>query len=150
MRVFGVFGILCLLACSGAERKVIVRYDCVDSLPEYVAGRYLLSELVVTDTRTGKVEAIVPRSVSGTLRLGLDYSFEMVTKEGLLVQTLSGYYGVESNLLLIYTSLDSDDILTIFQYSYSRTLVTLESYNGRSKRRFVMYWRKISSLTYGS
>ena len=141
--------LICLTACSSEERNVLISYECIDELPEYVRGTYVLAKLVVTDTKTDVTTELLPRDVTGRLKLGMDNSFDMELQEGRLVTNLAGYFDVSDRILLIYTGRDSDDIITVLNYRYSRKRITFISYHGISKRRFTSYWNQISTLSIG-
>ncbi|MDE0298596.1 MAG: hypothetical protein OXN17_08195 [Candidatus Poribacteria bacterium] len=148
MRAF-VFLLICLTACSSGERNVLISYECIDELPDYVRGTYVLANLVITDTKTDVTTELRPRAVTGKLQLGEDNSFRMKLREGKLVNNLVGYFDVNDHMLLVYTDRDSDDIVTVLHYRYSHKRITFTSYNGISKRRFISYWNQISTLTSG-
>ncbi len=148
MRVFVIL-LIFLTACSSGERNVLISYECIDELPDYVRGTYVLARLVITDTKTDVTTELRPRAVTGRLKLGKDNSFEMELQEGRLVTNLAGDFDVNDGILLVYTARDSEDIITALNYRYSQKRITFTSYNGISKRRFVSYWNQISTLTLG-
>lgn len=148
MRVFVIL-LIFLTACSSGERNVLISYECIDELPDYVRGTYVLARLVITDTKTDVTTELRPRAVTGRLKLGKDNSFEMELQEGRLVTNLAGDFDVNDGILLVYTARDSEDIITVLNYRYSQKRITFTSYNGISKRRFVSYWNQISTLTLG-
>lgn len=148
MRAFVIL-LIFLTACSSGERNVLISYECIDELPDYVRGTYVLARLVITDTKTDVTTELRPRAVTGRLKLGKDNSFDMELQEGRLVTNLAGYFDVNDRILLVYTARDSDDIITVLNYRYSQKRITFTSYNGISKRRFVSYWNQISTLTLG-
>ena len=88
MRAF-VALLIFLTACSSGERNVLISCECIDELPDYVRGTYVLARLVITDTKTDVTTGLRPRAVTCRLKLGKDNSFDMKLREGRMVTNLA-------------------------------------------------------------